>query len=78
MDGGRAHACALSPVMRPTDTERGTGEMGVAMRMCSEALLVRLHGTKNSLQQFASRTDCRAVCPGRSSWRHLVTEELGG
>ena len=74
---GRARACASLPVMRATDTERGTGAMGITMRMCSAAEWVRLHRLKNSEQHLVSRNDCRAVCLGRSSWRYLVREGLG-
>ena len=68
----RVRACATSPVMRATDTERGTGEMGIAIWMFSAAVRVRLHGTKYSSQHLVSRNDCRAVPAGRSSLRYLV------
>ena len=89
MDGGCRHrhgggecggACGTLPVMRPTDTERGTGAMSIAIWMFSAGVLVRLHGLKNGAQHWVSRNDCRAVPRGRSSRRYLVAggeEERG-
>ena len=58
--------------MRPTDTERGTGAMSIAIWMFSAGVLVRLHGLKNGAQHWVSRNDCRAVPLGRSSLTYLA------
>ena len=72
---GRARACASLPVMRATDTERGTCANSIEIWMFSAGVSARLHGTKNSAQHLVSRNDCRAVPPGRSSLRYLVSGE---
>ena len=44
--------------MRPTDTERGTGAMSIAIWMFSAGVRVRLHRLKNGAQHWVSRNDC--------------------